>query len=1648
MDDAIKTIRIEDIIKGPGLQINYQKALDDQLLSPIDSLKPALSTTTSTPLDDISSALYDVYTQSIWDPKQLSCGEIMPFPLYAALLRVALLPLKEPPQAVPSSLTERLKRGRSLSQALGVASDTHAMALARAFEVNNNFLLELQLQKTAISSGALLGATGMRKEAFETWSHSALRECEKLYQRHARLPEINGQIDVVVVGAQQLLLNEKKGFFASQSSSLNAYVQISVHESVSGKRVGQRAVSPPLAGTDPVWDMPFPSTTLNSDNFEVLFKVKNSKDGDISSNDKLIGRTTLKLKGLVTSGLPMILDLPLFSRVPKSGGGGCLCFGGGNGGGEDAEGEYVGPKSAMSNTDVSDSRWCAFHPDRDSFESVPVGYMRQGTLRVQLSLVWERRVGCVVGEVASPLQSYHEHLEAVLLKPLPSDPTGRYQNIQVKLLTELPLKQPAPQAQGFAIAPTSMFRLLAGFLYKAESKGTLRMLLLPGDSNLQHQEDGQPDSLQDDPMLETVLQALELPSMVAQLVLDKSVRALLPFGRGLPLLLHFAKIYAVRAEVQRLVLLQYMLLKANLYNKAFLSNFKAGWMACLKDYVGCTYTPEEVEGLKALMGLFLKRAVPALNTHYIAFPRAEGVPSFLLLLEMCGWAFTWDPHAASPIVMMQDNCGRAAQSRLAQDLRINKTNVHESIRIVCGEIESATEDLLRDIEIEAALPGLQNFVAGNSRLRYNILSDHLEVLFAYRPGSVTAAIHDLLHLEEALKVHHQLLKKHALGLEPGVVREESAGIQPDEKKSNILLWDLEGAMISTLKLWVQGGANDLKERCPRLLEVETWKPLSGQQRLGGSSAELHRMLDTSLEGWMETCCSAGWRRREELGKVIVACLADLMTAYTQLFESYWEQMLASRLFPLETTEVEKKNQGVNPHAGTHPHPSAVSSSSVSSSTAKDPSGHKRTLSTGKTLNVRSLVVSNHAVSKSMDTRRAHGMSGITAETLEALADSQQLGISLTSEMCILRATLEQLLEDTKELGESLVEALNEAKEDSAVEETGQLHAGEGTEKLLANKLSDETSQYLKNRWSMLRSKQNQVVASLMTSYSVQYRDTLMQMLTVAFGRRAGTGISVKALEGILTAVNDELTNMLEQLKPGLTNKDSAEGSTGRALKDLTRASWRGAMSTLQLLALNQAGFRPLSAEEADWAREFLKSLQDMYSQALPPSMTPHKMELEGLSDESTQSQNTFIKNAISYSYCSALLQGLTAETADLKDMYQALFKCVQQTRGGAPSSNAEPSNHAVVAAPPAVFFELGPQQVSLLDLLRLIRQRRREEATAQDFVVEQLKHAEAIATQVVFGLSSNERLIAEFKCFIAASAECAAKPVPPSPKTPRPLQPSATMTRSSFLPTDGSDASSSTPTHDMLASGTVQGRMYLTQNCVCYTTMLDDESRGITDTTLVLLRSQISSVASGALKSVAVLTTQEQEMYCFAGFTPGERDRLLKLLSSSAAEAVVSASPGGKPLPTHLKHSPFTSMSNAALAATADMSGAAGTEHIAEGEHDLTVKQSPVVSAPGGPSPLLTVPCYLYGRVMNDEGTLLVFSDHIEFSTSAKPKLLKIPLDSLEGVGQRPAPKLGLGSGILMSIQVAGSDDQLLFGGITEALISHLKQTISDLCSA
>lgn len=54
-------------------------------------------------------------------------------------------------------------------------------------------------------------------------------------------------------------------------------------------------------------------------------------------------------------------------------------------------------------------------------------------------------------------------------------------------------------------------------------------------------------------------------------------------------------------------------------------------------------TKDEATGVQGIMGLLLGKALPALEQHYTVFEGQEGAVCFNMLLEMVGWAWTWDP---------------------------------------------------------------------------------------------------------------------------------------------------------------------------------------------------------------------------------------------------------------------------------------------------------------------------------------------------------------------------------------------------------------------------------------------------------------------------------------------------------------------------------------------------------------------------------------------------------------------------------------------------------------------------------------------------------------------------------------------------------------------------------------------------------------------------------------------------------------------------------------------------------------------------------------------------------------------------------------------------------------------------------------------
>lgn len=884
------------------------------------------------------------------------------------------------------------------------------------------------------------------------------------------------------------------------------------------------------------------------------------------------------------------------------------------------------------------------------------------------------------------------------------------------------------------------------------------------------------------------------------------------------------------------------------------------------------------------------------------------------------------------------------------------------------------------------------------------------MLVAYQPGGSTASMNLFFKLEEELNAHHELLIKHGLASLPDYAVNEDQ----EDDIDLISLWDIESPMIAALEQWIRSGGVELGQRCPRVLEAEKWTPISGSQRMGHSSVELLRLVNTSLESWVRSALGGGLRRREAVGAVIISCLTDLLSFYAREFVRFWEPMLSSRSFlsAVPGAPGQRLTAAVLFSAGPFEPNSFPSVMNLAS--AQKP--HRESL-TGKAPEVPpspSLRMRTHhrAATSFGDGMGSMGNLDALGDALEAFGVT---GVTLTEQMCTLTATLIQLIEDCKSLGQGLAEAFSSDR------------------KLLEGSHARYGPEWLHGPWTSLINELETILSSITTSYSIHFRETLIKIFITAFGNRPGSEISVKSLEGILSTIYDELGCMMRGT--GATKNSKLPSTSRKTLMDLSDAAWRGAIGAIQQLALNQAqGFRPLSKVEAEWARDFLDSLLHLFEEELPEGFSPHRRSKDydkGLSFDLVSLRSS------SHAYCSALLQALSSDTSDLQDLYEAQFSCLQQARS---------------AVEGCVFIELGTSQVSLLDLLRLMRQRRKVDVDSAQFVVEQLKKAEPIVTQVVFGMTGNERLLAEFPCFLVPSSE---------PVSQR-LVPQSSFShhhRTSSFGATQLTAAGGTPVGRGFGTvhSSVQGRLYLTQSTLSFTTLFDFDLKGTTDQTMVVLKSNIASTQSPSFKSL-VIKTKDLETYCFSGFNPGDRERLQGLLSHNTGGAVMLR-------PRHTRHASVddkekTSAPPGPLKAETSASRfvqstpARRLQDSSPARQPHEAEENMVTPPPeSGYSELVqSVPCYLYGAIRNRDGVLHLYSDRVEFASSQQQQVLhSVLLRDIEHIGQRQinSSMLGIGSGMssLMSFQVAGLPEPLLFGGIgTDALMFHLKQTISELC--
>ncbi|KAG2424046.1 hypothetical protein HXX76_014867 [Chlamydomonas incerta] len=396
------------------------------------------------------------------------------------------------------------------------------------------------------------------------------------------------------------------------------------------------------------------------------------------------------------------------------------------------------------------------------------------------------------------------------------------------------------------------------------------------------------------------------------------------------------------------------------------------------------------------------------------------------------------------------------------------------------------------------------------------------------------------------------------------------------------------------------------------------------------------------------------------------------------------------------------------------------------------------------------------------------------------------------------------------------------------------------------------------------------------SYRAAIRPGIMCGLTAAFDKKGGGAPSAKALESLLTKLHDELVCLAD----GLQRPSVAGG--------LMLGAWQAAVGCVSALALHQVpGWRPLVEAEADLLREFLISLQDMFGEVVDEYLKPragqeaaeraqplhasnsrqklHAQQQNGGSVRGGSKAGADIipaeladadARAAGTAYTSSLLQCVAAATEDLSDMYNAQVSCLQQVDD-------------------TVDEEVGPlrHQVTLLDILRMLRQRRRTDPAAQTFVTEKLRLAASSAAQVVFGLRASERLMASTACSLMA---------PPVGATGAPAAAAASLALvSTAVPGPTNSSSSAVAAASAVASR--DGLLYLTPRVLGYSTLLAGDLRGGADVTFKLRLKDVKDVLRGDGSDVLVITTIEGDVYHFGGFAPTERERVWGLLHGAPA---------------------------------------------------------------------------------------------------------------------------------------------------------------------
>eukprot|EP00798_Chlamydomonas_sp_ICE-L_P022103 gene22103-29161_t len=965
---------------------------------------------------------------------------------------------------------------------------------------------------------------------------------------------------------------------------------------------------------------------------------------------------------------------------------------------------------------------------------------------------------------------------------------------------------------------------------------------------------------------------------------------------GTALLLSFARLYLIRQETQMITLTQYIL-ESWMPSEVFIRAAYTGLMSCLELYYDAKLTKDEVKGFKGMMGFFLERAIPTLRDHYAQLPAPRGRPSAtFLLLEMVGWAYTWDPKAPIPIDSLTPHLDAAAEKRL-KDLPTLHTSVNiQDLLQLSTSVESARNDLQRDMMTKVHIANLETKVIENDLQRDMMTKVHianletkviewtqnrftsicacLDQMFTLEPGKDNNCRKIVWELEEEIQSYNAALVRFGICRAlpaPGEgnvpltlsISEVATDSDDDTGALNLYCYDAEPAIIEVMSRWIEASAIDMAAHFWRFVGAEKWKVNSDEvslclawieasaidmaahfRRLVGAEkwkvtsdevslclAQMRHPLNAAIDAWVEKGHAGSDARRITLRDLIIKWVHYVFTQFaSDLVDAFFVEMRClNQASNAPTPETAKGVRGKSTldksirwgsFTANEPPLTKTPPSATKSILKGTPSFKWSTLSGEASLksDISEIVTPTASVST-----RATDPSFVSDCVLDVFGarnhkakeyqagDEQEImkrlesveSICLNEAACAICNTLDQMV--------SL--RMNSMQQQQAMD--GLMGRRRSVEPQLECIDSGEPEQGGRGGSSPYQYDSGQVTsrkeaaprlkfdhADMMTTWANSSKDSDEETddegeeLVESRDSYPAVPYTTVSVQGFLIYTNtmyqrdiaDDNSSSYTDIFPPASNQADLIPNLGAAPNVEEPLD-----SKMIVVSVFTARWKELEASVNGFRKEMLTEYYHQYRVTLSKMITsaygrqpPSAKILSGIltcisgelacmgkysgaaeETEEIETVEDFVRiDAVTTSR--ALLQALQASTVDLTEMFEAQLRCRQLM----PISDGH-------------VWELSPQQLSLLNILRMLRQRCKTDSLARDFVSDQLKLAGALAAQFIFGLSASERVSTEARCSFGSSSRSV-------------------------------------------------GRLYITQHCVSFTTVLESDLNKATDRTLCL----------------------------------------------------------------------------------------------------------------------------------------------------------------------------------------------------------------------